>query len=108
MSAIANREPVMSKPFFFLLLFASAGACAADAADPATASASGNPCPAIRARIAAQSGVLSQPDSVLLKEIGSHQACRFTRDEVYRAGFGERPPAPAEHHYRRWHDDDDD
>lgn len=109
MSAIATPEPFMSKPLFFLLLFATAGACAADAADPATASASGDPCPAIRARIAAQSGVLSQPDSVLLKEVGSYQECRFTRDEVYRAGFGERAPAPAEHHrHRRWHDDDDD
>lgn len=99
----------MPNRLFILLLFVSTGTWAADAADPATASAGGDTCPAIRARIAAQSGVLAQPDSVLLKEVGSHQACRFTRDEVYRAGFGERPPAPAGHsHHRRWHDDDDD
>ena len=97
----------MLNRLFPLLLFVSASACAADATDPA-AVAGADPCPAIRARIAAQSGVLAQPDSLLLKEIGSHQKCRFTRAEVYRAGFGERPPAPAEHHYRRWHDDDDD
>lgn len=96
----------MSKPFFFLLLFASISAFAGETTDPG---ATADPCPAIRARIAAQSGVLSQPDRALLEEIGNHQACRFTRDEVYRAGFGERPPAPAEHHpHRRWHDDDDD
>lgn len=94
----------MSKRLFILLLFVSTAAAAADPA----AAASADPCPAIRARIAAQSGVLAQPDRALLEEIGNHQACRFTRDEVYRAGFGERPPAPAEHHYRRWHDDDDD
>ncbi len=99
----------MPKCLFILLLCVGTSAIAADAVDPAAALSNADPCPAIRARIAAQSGVLAQPDSALLKEIGSHQECAFSRAEVYRAGFGERPPAPVTHRrHQRRHDDDDD
>lgn len=99
----------MPKRLLILLLCVGTSAFAADPVDPAAAVGSADPCSAIRARIAAQSGILAQPDSALLKEIGSHQECAFSRAEVYRAGFGERPPAPVTHRrYQRRHDDDDD
>lgn len=94
---------------FCLLLAAPLLACAAAPGDPPPADGTEN-CATIRSRIAAQTGLLAQPDTALLKQVGSHTECRFTRDEVYRAGFGDKPPIPRERHwraYRRHHHDDD-
>lgn len=97
-----------------LLLLALAGpALAGEPAAVGEPPAVADPCLEIRSRIAAQTGTLPQPDSALLKEIGLHPECAFSRAEVYRAGFGDRPPAPAGHprHYRSQrseHGDDDD
>lgn len=63
-------------------------------------------CEQIKVRIASQTGMLSKPDTDLLKTVGSRKECRFTSAEVYRAGFGDLPKAPYEPPRYREHDDD--
>lgn len=65
-------------------------------------------CAQIREQIQAQTGPLEKPDTELLKKVGARNDCAFTTPEAYRAGFGERPPAPYEPRRERDHHDDDD
>ena len=65
-------------------------------------------CAQIWEQIQAQTGLLSKPDTELLKKIGERSDCAFTTPEAYRAAFGDRPPAPYEPRREREHHDDDD
>lgn len=66
-------------------------------------------CAQIREQIAAQTGLLPKPDTVLLEKLGSQQECRFTAAEVYRAAYGDKPLPPREMREGRYrHGDDDD
>lgn len=68
-------------------------------------------CTDIRARIAAQTGVLARPDIAMVETVGARPDCRFTSAEVFRAAYGDRPmPESGRHgrdrHHKRHHDDD--
>lgn len=66
-------------------------------------------CAQIREQITAQTGLLPKPDTVLLEKLGTHQECRFTSAEVYRAAYGDKPLPPKETRDGRYrHGDDDD
>ena len=69
----------------------------------------GESCAQIREQIAAQTGLLPKPDTVLLEKLGTHQECGFTSAEVYRAAYGDKPLPPKEARDGRYrHGDDDD
>lgn len=59
---------------------------AAIAADPQPES-----CDQVRAQINAQTGVLSQPNTLLLGKVGASKSCQFTSAEAYRAAWGDKP-----------------
>lgn len=63
-------------------------------------------CAQIRTQIKAQTGLLPQPDTALLEQLGKHSECRFSAAEVYRAAYGDTPLPKNERH--KHHDDDDD
>lgn len=67
-------------------------------------------CAQIREQITAQTGLLPKPDTVLLEKLGTHQECRFTSAEAYRAAYADKPLPPRETRERRhrYGDDDDD
>jgi len=69
----------------------------------------GESCAQIREQIAAQTGLLPKPDTVLLEKLGTHQECGFTSAEVYRAAYADKPLPPREsREVRHRHGDDDD
>jgi opacity protein-like surface antigen len=52
-------------------------------------------CDQIRERIEAQTGLLPAVNIRLLQTLSLRQECRFTAAEVYRAAYGDKPPAVA-------------
>ncbi len=70
--------------------------------------AEGESCAQIREQITAQTGLLPKPDTVLLEKLGTHQECRFTSAEVYRAAYGDKPLPPREMREERHRHGDDD
>lgn len=66
-------------------------------------------CDEIRVQIAAQTGLLPQPNVELLRTIGLNQACQFSAAEVYRGAYGDKPlPVQTPRTHRASHDEDDD
>lgn len=82
----------------FLLLLVPLAANAAEAGGIAER------CDSIRARI----GVTPLADPDLLRLLAARKDCAFTAAEVYRAAYGDKPPAPATPQQRRHRETDDE
>lgn len=74
--------------------------CVNAAAPDATADS----CEQIRARI----GVVPLADPDLLRQLALRKDCGFTATEVYRAAYGDKPPAQERTVHRRHHHDEGD
>jgi hypothetical protein len=74
------------------------------AANGAEAGGNAERCDAIRARI----GVAPLADPDLLRLLAARKDCAFTAAEVYRAAYGDKPPAPATPQRRHHHEADDE
>ena len=88
-------------PLFGILSLCALAAQAAELPAPT--------CDEIRVQIQAQTGLLPQPNTDLLRSIGLNQHCQFSAAEVYRGAYGDKPlPVQAPRTPHRSHDHDDD
>jgi hypothetical protein len=66
-------------------------------------------CEQIRSEIAAHVGIPAKPNTELLRKLSGRTECKFTAQEAYRAGFGDKPlPVSEQSSEHDHHHDDDD
>ena len=92
------------------LIAAMTLSASASAQSPANLAQPEMSCEQIRSEIAAHVGIPATPNTELLRKLSGRTECKFTAQEAYRAGFGDKPLPVSEqsfenHHHH--HEDDD-